>query len=154
MKSWTQFWLFRNSCINTGYYIVTCTYTGCVSVTVTPLLQYYCSKGVTVALTHPVQKFLNEYFVYSGNSGSYSGILVWMQVTIYTNLHLYKNSWISKIIMILAFFINVWLIQEFLYKYRPLYSHLHLYKNYWIRFLLIEEFENATNSVHKFENLK
>ena len=29
-------------------------YTGCDSDTVTPLVQYYCSKGVTVSLSHPV----------------------------------------------------------------------------------------------------
>ena len=28
--------------------------TGCVISTVTPLVQYYCSKGVTVEVTHPV----------------------------------------------------------------------------------------------------
>ena len=28
--------------------------TGCVTSTVTPLMQYYCSKKVTVEVTHPV----------------------------------------------------------------------------------------------------
>ena len=32
--------------------------TGCVTSNVTPLLQYYCSKGVTVEVTHPVFRWL------------------------------------------------------------------------------------------------
>ena len=36
------------------YFEIQCINTGCGSVTVTPLLQYYCNKGVTVTLPHPV----------------------------------------------------------------------------------------------------
>ena len=39
-------------------------YTGCGSVTVTPLLQYYCCKGVTVTLPHPVCNCYMEFKIY------------------------------------------------------------------------------------------
>ena len=40
--------------------------TGCGSVTVTPLLQNYCIKGVTVTLPHPVVILVN----YNGTSSN------------------------------------------------------------------------------------
>ena len=38
---------------------ITTTTTGCGSVTVTPLLQYYCTKEVTVTFPHPVLREIN-----------------------------------------------------------------------------------------------